>query len=62
MSEAASLVEVYTLCRVNMPLAYLREVARTQKYKFCGSDPMHCLEIRRFVPLNVGLRMGQGPV
>ena len=45
LSEAASLVEVYTLCRVNMPVAYLREVARTQKYKFCGSDPMHLLPV-----------------
>ncbi len=40
MSEAASLVEVYTLCRVNMPVAYLREVARTQKYK-----SMHLLPV-----------------
>ena len=45
MSEAASLVEVYTLCRVNMPVAYLREVARTQKHKYIGSDPMYLLPV-----------------
>ena len=28
-----------------MPVAYLREVARTQKYKFCGSDHMHLLPV-----------------